>query len=267
MPDSVRVKEIHAALDAGKFTVDASNPGSPRVANLGYYIERIARILGISVDADGNVRSIRQRATIPAGQSIPAGWNFGQWGENTGDAYQKGASGGAVVGVRDGIAIEGIPNKLVPDPYHPGKFKVVGGDYILCENIPQLLAEIVDQFDAALGLQESGAFTLPDAGGSNHVHFEGLHALVAEIAYTVSKISQNTTQTQISSLLTQAITKEILAAGGQPIVSKTLAIDTGDSHLAKGVYPGLAMDAPTTLKALGWVLQNLSILVGAKVKE
>jgi hypothetical protein len=43
MPDSIRIKEIHEALNAYKYALD--DQGAPRVANLGYYIERIARVL------------------------------------------------------------------------------------------------------------------------------------------------------------------------------------------------------------------------------
>ncbi|NJO93412.1 MAG: hypothetical protein HC820_01800 [Hydrococcus sp. RM1_1_31] len=85
MPDSIRIKEIHEALQAEKFCKDDDNPQERRVANLGYYIERIARVLGISVNSNGTIRSIRQSKWLPQGATIPPGWSIGQWGTNGGE--------------------------------------------------------------------------------------------------------------------------------------------------------------------------------------
>jgi hypothetical protein len=81
MPDSVRVQEIHAALEAQKFA-NNSKTNNARVANIGYYVERIARVLGISVDENGSIKSIRQAKKAHAGETIPPGWDFGQFGTN-----------------------------------------------------------------------------------------------------------------------------------------------------------------------------------------
>ena len=58
------LKEIHAALDAGKFAYLDGSTEQQRVSNIGYYLERIARVLGISVNSDGSIRSIRQSKII-----------------------------------------------------------------------------------------------------------------------------------------------------------------------------------------------------------
>jgi len=240
MADSIRIKEIHAAIDAGKY-------GDGRTANLAWHIAEIAKILGNHSDKDGNPISINQRKFVKEGAQLPGGYHFGQWGS-------------------EGIAVESIPNRFVIDPF--GRKKLEAGGAVLCHTLPQMLAEYLDQLDASLGLQEGAAFEIQNTDGSRKIaQFEGLHALLADVAYSVSQISQNSSQAQISSLKTQAISKEILRGLGLPIVTKTFSLDVGEKKKARVPFPGLALDSPSITRMLGWGLRGQSILVGHKVKE
>ncbi|MGL5879980.1 MAG: hypothetical protein ACRC2V_19670, partial [Xenococcaceae cyanobacterium] len=122
MPDSIRIKEIHEALNAYKFAY--SEEPEPRVANLGYYIERIARVLGISVNPDGSVRSIRQSRWVPQDEVIPAGWSIGQWGRNQG-GRSEGQEGGKPEDDRDGLAYEVRSGRFEFDPNTGETSKIV----------------------------------------------------------------------------------------------------------------------------------------------
>lgn len=267
MPDSIRIKEIHEALQAETFAKDPNNSGASRVANIGYYVERIARVLGISVNPDGTVRSIRQKRAIEPGQPIPPGWNFGQWGLNKGGQPPNGGQqAGDSNEFRDGIVYEQRSNIADVDNFNPDAptAKVSRGNYTLCENWPQYIDEMLDDLDKGLGWQELGAYFIPKADGSGkYFAYEGLSQLLAEIAFCISRISQHTAQTQIAGLTTQACVYELMRSTGQPIAPKSYQVDVGGADYASVPYPGFAGDTPTSLEQTGWILQNLAPILAS----
>jgi hypothetical protein len=262
MPDSIRIKEIHEALNAYKYALD--DQGAPRVANLGYYIERIARVLGISVNPDGSVRSIRQSRFIPQGQPIPPGWSIGQWGRNQGGG-NTGQAGGLPEHDKDGLAYEVRSGSFEIDSNTGLPTQIQEGGYVLVENLPQLLHIIMDDFDKALGMQESGALVLPNADKTNFASFEGMTALNAEIAYMLSALSQNIAQSHVSSLKCQAMLMEVLAAFGTPIELKEFKVDVGEDQPVGVPYPALRVDSPTVADFATWILSNLAPLVASQL--
>lgn len=263
MPDSIRIKEIHAALQADKFSSDPDNPNGLRVANLGYYIERLARTWGISVNPDGSIRSIRQSRHVPAGDSIPAGWTLGQWGRNQGGS-SDGQKGGEESEDRDGVAYEVRSNRFTVNRFTGQPDKIEPGGYILCENWPQLLHVMLDDLDKAIGWQEAGASVIPDANNQGRwATYEGLNTLLAEIAYMLSDLSQNIKGGHISGLISQAVLYEVLGAIGLPYNFKRLKVE---AEGAKEIhYPALEANAPTVVDLLMLILQNIAPLVGSKI--
>lgn len=264
MPDSIRIKEIHQALNAANFAYDETN--NERIANLGYYIERIARILGISVNPDGTIRSIRQKELVKRGRPLPEGWNFGQWGLNRGGRpIGEGQLGGDALEYRDGIIYEQKSNNLKLTRFEEAK--ITSGNYTLCENLPQLVDEILDDLDKALGWQELGAGIVPNADGSGkYCTFEGLAQLLTEQAFMTSRVSQHTSQTQVATLIVQAVAYELLRATGQPLSPKSFEVDVGGQDNAVVPYPALAPDAPSQLEQTGWLLENIAPILGAFTK-
>lgn len=262
MPDSQRVKEIHQALNASFYAYHTKdNEVFSRVANLGYYIERIARILGISVEPDGGIRSIRQSKHVKQGEPIPAGWTIAQWGRNNGGS-NEGQKGGNEGEKRDGIAYDVISNRFTTNPFTGEANKIEEGGYVLCENLLQYLETFKDDVDKALGLQVAAANALPSADGKNYITYEGLHTLLAEIAYNQSKMSQRDFEILCSSLCTQAITREILAAFGVPVESKEIKANIEGEDL-KIPYAGLTYSSPTLFNLISLVLANIAPILTA----
>jgi hypothetical protein len=263
MPDSIRIKEIHAALQADKFSTDPDDPEVLRVANLGYYVERIARVLGISVDPDGSIRSIRQSRLIPAGEEIPAGWPIGQWGRNQGND-RDGQRGGNQIEDRDGTAYEVRSNRFTVNRFTGEADKIESGGYILCENWPQLLHVLLDDLDKGLGWQEAGAAVIPDANNQGRfATYEGLNSLLAEVAYMLSDLSQNIKGGHISGLISQAVLYEVLGAIGLPYNFKSMKVSAeGGKEIH---YPALEKESPTLVDLIFLILENLAPLVGSKV--
>ncbi len=257
------VKEIHQSLQAGKFAYLDNDPEAARVANLGYYIERIARVLGISVDSDGSIRSIRQAELIDTGDSIPAGWTFGQWSRNQGGS-DKGQKGGLETEDRDGLVYAVRSNKFTNDDFTGESNAIEQGGYVLVENIPQLLHIMMDDLDRALGLQNAGANVLPSPDGQI-VSYQGMNQMMLDLLYSLSLMSRNTSGTHVLSLKNQAILQEILGAFGLPVVAKELSVSL-DGEKGDLVYPGLEKNSPTLNDLITIILVNLGTIIGSKIK-
>ncbi len=257
MPDSIRVKEIHQALDASRYAYFAKEGKTySRTANLGYYLERLARVLGISVNPDGSPKSIRQSKHVPQGAKIPVGWLIGQWGSNEGDS-KEGQRGGNKGELRDGIAYEVIGNKFTKNPFTGEPNKIEEGGYVLCENLPQYLEILKDDIDKCLGLQSASANALPNAEKTDYIAYEGLHTLLAEAIFMLSSMSKQQQETWVSSLSAQAMSQEILAAFGTSIEIKEITVEI-DKKPYKIPYPGLDDKAPTMFNMFSAVLQNIA---------
>lgn len=283
MPDSIRVKEIHAALQADKFANDDTLEDTLRVANLGYYIERIARVLGISVNSDGSIRSIRQRRVIdstpttnPDGTTtpptIPAGWGLGQWELNTG-ADEEGQQGGLETEERDGIAYKNRCNRLVKSAFNEEDYELAAPNFVLCENVWQYLESYLEDLDQGLNWQEMGAMALPspfpvDDNGTEknkYCTFEGMGTLLAEIAYMLSAMSKDTSQTFISSVVTQAMGKAMLQSLGLPMsvgYQEIMLPGEDSNYSAKIPLPMLEDDAPSMTQLLLNIIENQARIIG-----
>jgi hypothetical protein len=263
MPDSVRLKEVHAALNAGNFSKDPTNSSVFRFANLGYYIERIARVLGISVNPDGSIRAVRQRALKKPGEEIPAGWPIGQWGRNQG-GNEAGQIGGNPEHDKDGINYPLISNTFSADPFSGEATNISESGYALCENLIQYLETFKDDLDKALGLQEAAANILPLPESKKSLVYEGLGSLVSENSYMLSELSRSVVSSHISSLICQGILIELLAQQGVPTTVKELIVKIGDKD-QKIPYPAISPNSPSNFDQTLLVLMNLSPLLGGKL--
>lgn len=266
MPDSLRVKEIHLALEAQTYATYVSTKDGktkPRVANLGYYTKRIANVLGITALPDGVTYNPLQPTLVAAVDDdpetdqviIPAPYRFGHWGT----AQYKVSKEQLKTGVDadgnpefeeteapmednyDGIIYSFMSNKFVEDPATGEPSSIIPGGYATVHNIPQLLRQILDDVDKGLGIQESAAFALRSAEDaqtnqgsifnaqykSKICTYEGLHSLIGEIAYMCSEISRRASGAQLSSMVTQACVFEIMSIIGLPVDPKSFNAKVG----------------------------------------
>ncbi|MDJ0577096.1 MAG: hypothetical protein QNJ65_18285 [Xenococcaceae cyanobacterium MO_234.B1] len=258
------VKEIHAALDAGKFAYLDGSTEQQRVSNIGYYVERIARVLGISVNSDGSIRSIRQSKIIEKGDTIPAGWNIAQWGRNNGENTQ-GQEGGLSSEERDGIAWEVKSNKFITDSFTGEPTEIAQGGYALVENIPQLLHLIFEDLDRAFGLQDAGANVVPSPDGKQIVSYQGINTMLLDILYMLSMMSRNTSGAHICGLKNQAMLQEVLGALGQPVGVKEIEVTVANGQKLPIPVPGTLPGNPTLSDMFMIILLNLGLLVGSKI--
>jgi hypothetical protein len=269
MPDSIRLKEIHQALEAQTYsTYTSTDTGDikPRIANLGYFIKRIANVLGITALADGTTYSPKAPELVSANDqdpetdltTIPAPFRFGHWGYGsetvteeqlkTGEQGTEGTDA-PLEDTHEALVYEFASNKFVEDPNSGENNQIIPSGYALVRNIPQLIRQIMDDVDKGVSLQEGGAFVVrsvedvqTDPGGRygsaeykpKIARYEGLNSAITEILFMLSEISRRTANSQLSSMVSQAEIQELLYATGLPITPKSFKANIGLEDQADG---------------------------------
>lgn len=263
-----QMNKIYYALGAEEFAYSDDLPDpTPAHMNLGRTIHDIAHALGISFNLDGTIRSIRSSKEVQQGQTIPAGWYFGQFGHNNGGS-SVGQQGGLPEEERLGIVYQVKSNQIVADAQGvAGEIKE--GGYILCENLPQYIAALERDLDKALDLQNLGG-GLVNFNGKTLV-VEGLFSFLQEILVVDADTNMTTEQSRISSLITQQLAKEILKGLGLPTQIKKfdftlqsndqtwLGVMGGAEIVAEVPYNGIADQSPTLSSLIFNVLENVAI--------
>ncbi len=199
MPNSILTKEMHEYLGVSEWKAETSQVIAPsEKVNVWQKLSRVARVLGISEEPDRTIRSIRQKAVIKRGDPIPFGYNYGQWGRNTGEQYQKGDGTNPALGERDGMVYENKSNQILADG------SIVAGDFVLVENWSQFLDAYFDDLDKGLNWQEAGAGRMRSPTG-DMVTWEGLGSLLAHVEFTTLGVANNLLEVEVSSLVTKTM--------------------------------------------------------------
>lgn len=293
MVDSIKVQEIHAALGASQYAyyTDPNGVIKPVVYNIARRLEELAEAFGISFYLNGDIKPIRQRKNIPFQNIVdktteevttPDGYPIGQFGINIADGepfdpndFSK-QNGGIKDEPRLGIVYQNRCNKfdlekidpvtnLISDPLNA----INNGDFVLCENLIQYVESLLDDLDKALNWQEMGGACLPNINDDldpenkedDYCRFEGLGTLIAEVAFSLSKIAKDIAQIHILSLKNNGVGHELLKATGLPLTLNGVPISLNNED-CYAYYPGLAYDAPSLTRQNFWVLQQLGALLG-----
>lgn len=287
MSNSIKLEEIHAALGAGEYAhyIDDEGNSLPPYMHMARRLEHIGFALGIMFELSGAIRSLRQSKHIAQGNQIPPGWPIGQFGRNNGGQSNPLAQqGGDISQERLGLCYQVKSNRFITSA-NTGQDAITQGGYVLVENIPQLLHIILQDLDKSLGLQTLGAFALPnpnyvdpsidnnpnnsgdltEENNPEFLKFEGLGDIILELSQTVAQISQDSYESNLGILKTQAITQEILGALGVPVCEKWLKQDIG-GETVEILYPGLNPQASTLADLLFNNMANLSLLMQTNVK-
>lgn len=262
MPDSIRVKEIHAALQADKYANDDKYPASYRVANLGWLIDKMANVLGLHFASDGEMLKVRDTEHKKDGETIPEQWQIGQWGKNNWIATKSNGDKVPVNGV--GYAYEVRSNGFGTDKFTGASNAIEEGGWVLVNSLIQLLEVKYDDDDRAFGLQDLGANVIPRADKTGYIAYEGMHSLLIEIAYMLSAMSGNISRSEVLNMKSVAILQELLASQGLPVELKTLPA-TVAGQTVQIPYPGLSSDSPSLVDFMFWILSNLAPVVSAQL--
>lgn len=222
MPDSPRLLEthralleVHRALEADKYGGKTNDtPNNLTIARL---IKHSARILGFEVKPDGKLNQeyiSQHKLTVADDPSVPI------------EDYQVGFFG------YKGTLLKHLPNKV------NGKNVKLGG-IAKIHNIPQFLGEIVNILNDALNLQNSSSI-LVNHGDGNQSKYTDQLALLIDMAIAIKEIQQLNSKTYFSSVVTQEMTKEVIAGLGLPTINKSVKMQVNNKpiHLPyKGIQP------------------------------
>jgi hypothetical protein len=299
MPDSIRVKEIHQALEASRYATYTSTLDGelkPRISNIGYYVERMARLLGINVLADGTAYTPKLISTveIPEGgdvrdADIPVPYLNNQWGFGKEDIDLNIRTDQDIFEFNpleetdapftdlgfEAMVYPIVSNKFVEDEFSGEFTKINAGDVALVHNLPQLYDVMMQDVDKGLGLQEAGAFSIrspndvnaPDDQPPQLCYYEGLHSLVAENAVMNSEISRRASKAEVVSMINQALLQELMSIMGLPIEAKSFqakigANSSGEIVEANLYHPAFANNAPRLYELWTLLMQNIAPLLG-----
>lgn len=302
MVDSIRVKEIHQALEAQRYaTYESTVTGEQkaRVSNIGYYVERIARLLGINVLADGTAYTplLINKVEIPddggiRDADIPPPYLNNQWGFGKEDITSSRFDVSPTINddddnplgrtdaPLDDIGYEAmvypiVTNKFVTNESTGEVSQIKAGGVALVHNIPQLWDVMMQDMDKGLGLQEAGAYSLrsvedidaPEGQPPKICYYEGLHSLVTENAYMNSEISRRASKAEVISMINQAMIQELMGIMGLPVEAKSFqakigANSSGEIVQANLYHPAFANNAPRIYELWTLLMQNLAPLLG-----
>ncbi|BFM38909.1 hypothetical protein [Synechocystis sp. LKSZ1] len=262
MPDSLRVKEIHAALQADKYANDDFDTQKARVANLGWLIDKMSNVLGLHFASDGEMLKVRDTEHKKDGEVIPEQWQIGQWGKNNWIAKKFNGQKVAVNGV--GYAYEVRSNGFGTDKFTGANTSIEEGGWVLVNSLIQLLEVKYDDDDRAFGLQDLGANVIPRADKTGYIAYEGMHSLLIEIAYMLSSLSGNISRSEVLNMKSVAILQELLASQGLPVELKTMPATVAGQSV-QIPYPGLSSDSPSLVDFMFWILSNLAPVVSAQL--
>jgi hypothetical protein len=235
--DSPRTIEMHKALDAAKYAIDPST-GGERIANLGWYINRQSEVLGIRVKPDGTIdealeKTINRRLHVEGST------------ENDPQEFNPNCFGSG------GLLVRHVPNKFSPNG-------TVAGGYRKVKDIPQLLAELHEQANAAMGYQEGTAIEIQLDGQT--YRYPNQLALLTELFVTAKQTATYSKGAFFSSLVGEQSIKEVMAGLGLRTVDKFLEFNVA-GKTAKLYYKGISASQSIRRK-LSAVTTNIGIAIG-----
>jgi hypothetical protein len=304
MPDSIRVKLIAQALEvqtSGEYTSTETGERKPRVANIWYFVKRIANVLGINALADGTTYKPKAPQLVAANDqdpqtnqtTIPAPFRFGHWGYGQEQVAEVQLSGNdantdaPLTDTHEGLVYEFCSNKFVEEGSSGEANQIIPSGYALVRNIPQLLRQMMDDVDKGVSLQEGGAFVVrsvediqTEEGGyftdpeykPKIARYEGLNSAITEILFMLSEISRRTANSQLASMVTQAEVQELLYSTGLPVTPKSFKANLGlEAQGSEGEgedigskiwYPGISPNSTSNFQMQAIILKNIAPLLG-----
>lgn len=295
--DTPRIKEIHLAVGGSEYATYVSTQDGtikPVVANIGYLVERVARVLGINRLKDGkeflplpkDKRDVGAEQTTVELERPYTTEVFGEQDQQlnqfqldfdvSGVDYGQLQETDAPTTVPQlGFAYEHVTNEFRENPNTGELDRIAPGGFTFCHNLPQVWAAMLDDMDKGLGLQEASAFAIqaPESvyntqrqGTPLICQYEGLHQLVAENAYMISETSRRASQAQMASMITQAEIQEMIAIFGFPLEPKNFKMTVGAAQDGSEItrpawYPGFANTSPTIFDLFTTLMRNIGAVI------
>jgi hypothetical protein len=212
-----KITAIWKALGGDKYGVNELDNTKDRVTNLGFLVERIAKVLGIRFDDNGKIEVDKEKATVR--KLIDKSKDV--------DPEKVGINGFG----DGGMVVKRINNRF------KNKGEIVSDQCVILQDIPDLIQEYFEQSNLALGIQESSAIEIKQDGTA--ARFNSQLEILVELVNLMSSGNEMTRAALVSSLVTQSQTNELIAGLGLPSVTKTIPIKIG-KKVSQVPFKGIA---------------------------
>jgi hypothetical protein len=212
-----KVTAIWKALGGNKYGTNSIDNTKERVTNLGFLVERIAKVLGIRFDDNGKIDVDKEKSMVR--KVIDGSQNI--------DPEKVGINGYG----DGGMVVKRINNRFKK------KGEIVSDQCVVLQDMPDLIQEYFEQANLALGIQESSAIEIKQDGTA--ARFNNQLEILIELLNLLSSGNQMTRAALVSSLVTQSQTNELIAGLGLPSVTKTIPVKI-DKKVQQVPFKGIA---------------------------
>jgi hypothetical protein len=235
---SEKVTAIWKALGGDKYSKNDLDSTKARVTNLGFLIERIAQVLGIRLNANGKIdeeleKTINRRLHVDGSAS------------NDLQKFNPNCFG------TEGLLVRYLPNKFNTSGTESGGYRKI-------KDIPQLLAELHEQANAAMGYQEGTAIEI-NIDGKTYRYANQL-ALLTELFITMKQTATYSKGAFFSSVIGEQTVKEIMGGLGLRTVDKFLEFKVA-GKTAKLYYKGISASQSIRRK-MSAMATNIGTIIG-----
>jgi len=247
--DSPRLIEIHKALEAEKYSKNFINADNPRITNLGFLVENLARINGLRFDNNGDLDLVKEKnlyqprtienPTLGSPDSNGKYNNYGMscWG-------------------KIGMIVPHLPTTYGVNKRELKLFDIV-------HDTQQLQVAILRQLDVALSIQHGSEIRVTGLDGKIHAYPNQL-AVNLECLQRLEKIKYTTDRNLLISTVAGTEVRELFSGIGIPVTQKFLQLKA-PLNPNKGLslpYFGHQKNKPSTAQMLTTVHVNLAVING-----
>jgi hypothetical protein len=257
MADSVKVKEIHAALNAGQYGNNPLSPGQ-RTWNLGAMIHTIAVSQGLNFDANGKIMAVDNPVFYNDGDDVYNRYGDGQAGIAWNDKDAKGQSYGEPTPFV-GYAYDVMTPQLGVNKFSGEASDLLTGGLVGCPNIPQFIDSFKRDVMKTLGGDES-VCVVPSADGKTYSLYAGIADMLNELLYMGSYHSLMDMKNLVNTQKAVGMGQEILKGMGLSIDPKTFEMII-EGTTVEAIYPGIATSSPTIADLILLGLLQFSYLI------
>lgn len=233
-----KLDKVYKALGAELWGTNPDSSDVARVDNLGWRIKRLSEVLGIRVKTDGTIDGVLEKTV---NRRLHAD------GSEANDLqdYNPNCFG------KKGMLVRHVPNKFSENG-------TVSGGYRKIHDLPQLLAEIHEQANAAMGYQEGTAIEIQLDG--KKYRYPNQLALMTELFVTTKQIATYSKGSFFSSVIAEQSIKEVISGLGLRTVDKYLEFIVAGKP-AKLYYKGISASQSIRRK-LSAIATNIGTVLG-----
>lgn len=226
MPDSLRVKEtLELAKQTANLLGTHEYPDltTPLYGNIARKLDLNCKAQGIAINNNGTSQTVQSTRYFKEGETLPLGWYPFQMNMTNGFSLNSRVPNPidketiSIEQQQVGILYDVISNRIETNP-DTGEQKIVNGGYVACNNFPQYLRTMQDDFDKILGGQYLGAGFI-NRDNTTFV-YEGLAGLLHEMFAKIHKEERQTSETHLATGVNQQMIKELMRGIGLPVSSK-----------------------------------------------